>query len=34
MTGRLISWFFDREIECLAEDELARVTGGGRGGER
>jgi hypothetical protein len=30
MIDRLISWFFERKIECPAEDELARVTGGAR----
>ena len=25
---RLISWFFERKIECPSEDELVRVTGG------
>ena len=30
MTDRLISWFFERKIECPDEDELARVTAGAR----
>jgi hypothetical protein len=27
---RLISWFFERKIECPSEDELVRVSGGAR----
>ena len=30
MMDRLIFWFFERKIECPAEDKLARVTGGAR----
>ena len=28
LMDRLISWFFERKIECPSEDELVRVTGG------
>jgi Domain of unknown function (DUF4158) len=30
MADRLISWFFERKIECSSEDELTRVAGGAR----
>jgi hypothetical protein len=30
ITDRLISWFFERRIECPSEDELAGVSGGAR----
>jgi TnpA family transposase len=30
LMDRLISWFFERKIECPSEDELVRVTGGAR----
>jgi Domain of unknown function (DUF4158) len=30
LMDRLISWFFERKIECPSEDELVRVSGGAR----
>ena len=30
LMDRLISWFYERKIECPSEDELVRVTGGAR----
>jgi hypothetical protein len=30
MTDRMISWFFERKIECPSEEELARISAGAR----
>lgn len=30
LMDRLISWFFERKIECPSEEELARISGGAR----